>query len=231
MKIMLPLIITFIVVILIWLTASFIKDDNNENFWQRQIRKNREYNALRQKAFGKKGEEYVALMLEEIKDSNLYIYNDFTFEYKKGLSTNIDHIILSTGGIIVIETKSNKGDIYGLDDESTWYAKKKHEYKEFRNPLIQNENHINILRKMLNNDSINIESMIIFPFANSLDNVESNLVYDFEYAYNDIKKLSKLKNYSEEYIRKIAKQLAEIKSKYGISDEEHINNIKQRYND
>ena len=79
-----------------------------------------------------------------------YLYNNFCFEDEDGFSSEIDHILITKGGVFVIETKGNKGTIYGAADDERWICFKK-DYqndKTFINPIIQDKCYINHLNKM-----------------------------------------------------------------------------------
>ena len=64
-------------------------------------------------------------MLNSIASSyKTYVFNDFTFMDDNGYSTNIDYILVCQGVVFVIEIKSNKGFIYGNDNDEKWFAQK-----------------------------------------------------------------------------------------------------------
>lgn len=188
----------------------------------------------RQEEFGRLGEEKVAKMLKEIVTNySGYVFNDFTFQDERGYSCNIDHILICTGGVFVIETKSNKGTIYGSQDCEFWYQIKEkwQDDKKFKNPIIQNQKHINHLKKMFKCNPPKMISIIIFPVAKSLDNVKSNCVYDLDLAYNYIVKSINLNKYSKQFVERIYHQLNQIHNEYGISLSKHKENLKKKYND
>ena len=74
-------------------------------------------------------------------------------------------------------------------------------------------------------------SMIIFPEASSLRNVDSNLVYDISSAYAYIVEQIQNKEYKPGFINRISSQLQSIKNQYGISLKEHKANIRDKYQD
>ena len=73
-------------------------------------------------------------------------------------------------------------------------------------------------------------SMIIFTVAESLQNVDSSCVYDVEKARNFILDRISEEKYSPNFVDRVSKQLEEIKEEYGISIEEHKDNIRNMYN-
>jgi hypothetical protein len=118
---------------------------------------------------GIKGEKQIYKILKKL--SNEYnIYNDITlWDGHKG--AQIDHLILSSYGILNIETKNMTGEIIGDEDEENWIQKKfgrgSNEYlNKFKNPCIQGKEHERVLRNFLKNngikEEIHIKSIIVF---------------------------------------------------------------------
>lgn len=192
---------------------------------------NIDYNTSEKERFGKLGENYVSKHLEIIiNELGGYLYNDFCFEDEKGYSTEIDHILITRGGIFIIETKTNKGIIFGDKDDKYWVSIKKEyqEDKSIKNPIIQNNGHINHLKRMFKNYPPKMISIIIFPLAD-ISNINSNLVYNLNDAISYIIKLTMTNKYSIQYVERINKQILDIKSRYSISKEKHIENINKKY--
>lgn len=76
------------------------------------------------------------------------IFNDFMCE-KYGRSTQIDHIVVSSYGVFVIETKGYKGWIIGGENSEYWtQILYKNKYQLY-NPIRQNEGHVRFLRQLL----------------------------------------------------------------------------------
>ena len=65
----------------------------------------------------------------------------------------------------MIETKSRAGTIYGDEDDDEWTQVLGYDDRiehVFANPIIQNEYHVNALKRLLNNPSIPIYSLVVF---------------------------------------------------------------------
>ncbi len=219
--ILIIIIIEFIVTLITLISIKVNK--NNKSFI--------DYDELEKQRFGKLGENYVSKHLEIIiNEFGGYLYNDFCFEDEKGYSTEIDHILITRGGIFIIETKTNKGTIYGNKDDEYWISRKKEyqEDKSIKNPIIQNNGHINHLKRMFKNYPPKMISVIIFPLAD-ISNINSTVVYNLNDAINHIIKLTKDNKYTNQYVERINKQILYIKSKYSISKEKHIKNINKKY--
>lgn len=94
------------------------------------------------------GEKKVARKLSQLPEGDYRILNNVIVKTSFGTS-QIDHIVVSTYGIFVIETKNYKGWIYGSEQSSLWtknvYGKK----YQFRNPIKQNYGHVKSLESVL----------------------------------------------------------------------------------
>ena len=77
-------------------------------------------------------------------------------------TAQIDHIIVSEYGVFVIETKNMNGRIYGGARKKTWTQKKFMHAWEFQNPLHQNTNHVETLKKLLELTDQQIFSIVVF---------------------------------------------------------------------
>ena len=192
----------------------------------------KERNEREAKRYKEAGENLVAKYLQDIVNSyGGYLYNDFCFEDQQGYSTEIDHILITRGGIFIIETKTNKGLIRGAKEDEWWLCIKKdyQQDKQLKNPIIQNQGHINHLRKMFKNTPPKMTSIVIFPVAD-ITYVSSDIVYDLDDATNKIIELTKSNTYSQEFVERINSQIKQIQDTYSISKEKHIENIKRTYN-
>ena len=214
----------------------YARKDNyseNENYNYQEINEEK-YHKSAQERFGEKGEEIVSRMLTSIQNTHKYcLFNNFSYMYDDVHSTEIDHIFICKGGIFIIETKSNKGIIYGNDNDNMWYQEKEawQDDKEFMNPVKQNQTHIRLLKRILGEYPPKMYSLVIFPFAKSLENVDSIYVHNLDSAKEFI--MDKINNgtYSDKFIDKMNEQFTNIYIKKGISSKQHKENItKDRLN-
>lgn len=222
-------IIFIIIGIIVFSIIVFVRPSNKQ---QQEYRE--QYERKEQENFGIYGEYAVIKMLNDISNIHKsYVFNNFTFMDDDGYSSNIDHIFICNGGVFIIETKSNKGAIYGSANEQYWFAQK-HKWQKDKgliNPINQNQGHINHLKKMMGPNAPKMVSMIIFPFADSLKNVDCSFAYSIISAKHFI--LDKIceSKYNNQFVEKTYKKLLYILSVYGISLEEHKENIRQKYGD
>jgi hypothetical protein len=111
---------------------------------------------------GMVGEWYVNRLLSKL-DSNYHIYHDLYVPNGEGGTTQVDHVVTSTFGIFVIETKHYKGWIFGKENQRYWtqviYKRKEKLY----NPIWQNYGHVQALKKYFGKEDFDsIFSIIAF---------------------------------------------------------------------
>ena len=181
--------------------------------------------------FGNSGEKQVASGLKVIADTlGGYLYNSLCFVDDMGYSTEIDHVLVTRAGLFVVETKTMNGTITGSYSSENWTCVRtsKPYQKPFPNPIIQNQGHINHLRRMLKNPNIKIYSVVIFPISN-ISHINCDGVFTLKSAINYIKNIVMKSTNSDEYIQRLNKEIDYIISFCSISKEQHIQNINRIY--
>lgn len=114
---------------------------------------------------GKNGEKKVAKALRSIARKNGYkVINDLYLPlYDK--TTQIDHVVIGSFGILAIETKALNGAVYGTEKEKEWthiIGEKRH---KLYNPLSQNKAHVDCIQHILRKENIykvNVDSLVVF---------------------------------------------------------------------
>jgi hypothetical protein len=90
---------------------------------------------------GKQGEDAVNAVLDEYcRHSGACLFDNVTMQFKDG-TTQIDHILLSKKGVLVIETKNYSGWIFAETEDVTWTQVTGKRKNTFQNPLRQNYKH------------------------------------------------------------------------------------------
>ncbi len=108
------------------------------------------------------GEARVHRILEmSLAHSKYTILRDVTLDAGDG-TTQIDHIVASTCGIFVIETKNMSGWIFGSERNAKWTQTFHRSKVQFQNPLRQNYGHIKALENLLKLDSSKFHSVVVF---------------------------------------------------------------------
>lgn len=124
------------------------------------------------------GEKSVALFLSRLDPAKYKTINNIMLQTGKGIS-QIDHVIVSSYGIFVIETKNYKGWIIGNELDDYWIQVIYKRKEKLRNPIKQNYGHIQALKGALN-DYPDINYILIAAFTTKADlkvNVKTDVVY------------------------------------------------------
>lgn len=96
------------------------------------------------------GESLVRHALKEYcYNKEAHLLNNITIRTEEGSTTQIDHILISTKGIFVIETKHYKGWIFGHPNHKEWTQITYKNRYTFQNPLFQNYKHVKEVQKIL----------------------------------------------------------------------------------
>ena len=88
------------------------------------------------------------------------LLDDFIFPGAYGGLTHIDHAILTSGGILCIQTKHYNGIVFGGADEPQWTNVDGVHRRKFLNPLIQNEGRTKALQKAV--PTVPVANLVVF---------------------------------------------------------------------
>jgi hypothetical protein len=179
------------------------------------------------------GESRVARQLDKLRDEEHEILNDVLIRTARG-SVQIDHIIISTYGIFVIETKNYDGWIHGNENSEYWTQSIYKMKTKFRNPIKQNWAHIYALKEILSDFGQAIyHPIIVFAGDAELKNISSTVpvIYHHQIPQTIMDKKG-IPNLSTDQIKNIKYKLNEMNIKDKKARKEHIhqvkNNIKKR---
>lgn len=117
-------------------------------------------------------EFYVFKKLYKIKGYHRFLFN-VILPTEKG-TTEIDVLFLHETGIFVYECKSYSGKIYGNEKYKMWNQYLDGKKNQFYSPILQNQGHINALKKYLNEK----ESEWIFSFIAFSNRAELKVEYE-----------------------------------------------------
>ncbi|MCR4944720.1 MAG: NERD domain-containing protein [Clostridium sp.] len=149
------------------------------------------------KSKGIVGENQVKRVLKNLP-SEYTIINDVLIKYKS-ITTQIDHIVVCSKGVFVIETKNYSGIIFGDDSSKYWTQKLNGRSNTFYSPLWQNRTHVNAIRTLLKKyKHISVYSIVVFCGNSNIKRVKC------KDGVISIKELSKyIKTYkAEKYLEK-----------------------------
>jgi hypothetical protein len=88
------------------------------------------------------------------------VLEDFILPGAYGGLTKIDHAILTSGGIICIQTKHYNGIVFGGPEEPQWTNVGGVQRRKFLNPMIQNAGRTKALQKVV--PKVPVANLIVF---------------------------------------------------------------------
>lgn len=91
------------------------------------------------------------------------VLHDFVLPGANGGIVNIDHAILTAGGILCIQCVHCNGTIFGDKEEAQWTSVDGVRRRRFLNPLIRNEGRSRALRKVV--PAVPVANLVIFTGA------------------------------------------------------------------
>ncbi len=186
------------------------------------------------------GEIRVSSILSQL--SNEYVtLNDLVYHTEKG-TTQIDHVVVSKYGILAIETKNYRGEIYGDDKRQQWtqmivtdvtYAKKwwkTYTYvtkNHFYNPVKQSLGHSYKIKELLSAfPHAKIVPIVVFTGEAILRNVESK--YPVVYEENLLGVINEYKKIclSDDEVQRVLGILKGNNVREVVSDRQHVENLR-----
>lgn len=175
---------------------------------------------------GDKGETKVYIKLNEYSRKHFYIarmIDNFIYRIPHG-SREIDSIYIFKKGVFVIEIKNWKGVIKGTSKDEKWTRVLGNKTYPYKNPLIQNKNHVNDVKRMLGSN-VPVHPLIIFTSENA-NSLKIPLVINLLDLESYLDKFNSSLTLSDKNIDDICKKLLEIKKRDAVSREAHIKNAK-----
>ena len=128
---------------------------------------------------GKRGEKMVAKELGRLKKKDYIVINDMMLPAANGRTSQIDHVVVSTRGIFVIETKNHAGRISGGEHAQYWHQNLSSQSRTFYNPLLQNRSHLRAIRRILPKMNGDVFStMVVFTQAWRLDIYADDIIIE-----------------------------------------------------
>ena len=104
------------------------------------------------------------------------VIEDFILPGAYGGLTHIDHAILTSGGILCIQTKHYNGVVFGEADEPQWTNVDGIQRRKFLNPLIQNEGRTRALQKVV--PDVPVANLVVFTGSVQFTSpLESNVIH------------------------------------------------------
>lgn len=96
------------------------------------------------------GEWIVNRGLRKLDHTRYRHFRDLYVPHPDGTgTTQLDHVVVSTAGIFVIETKNFRGWIFGTENQREWTQQIYRKKARFQNPIHQNKLHVAALIRLL----------------------------------------------------------------------------------
>ena len=168
------------------------------------------------------GEQQVKKELCKSKLSKGLSINDLLF-ISDGKSVQIDHLLINSQGIFVIETKNYSGRIYGSDTQLEWTQVLGRSKYKFYNPVKQNATHVYHLKKLLLPKQIPIHSIVVFV-KNNTSYITSNSVIGISALPEYLAKY-RADVLSEDEIHELYDFFMDIKANTDITMHEHLKSV------
>ena len=171
---------------------------------------------------GKRGENRVKSIIGRTKENKQYIINDLVVS-NNGSTSQIDHIVINTKGVFVIETKNYSGVIFGCENQYEWtqvlaYGKVKN---KLYNPLKQNATHVYNVKRIVGD--LPVCSLVVLV-QNNTRNIDANNVIP-------LSSLKKTLRQGDDVLTPNQMETAYnllLENKLEISTKEHVKNIKEQ---
>ncbi|MCB2222516.1 MAG: NERD domain-containing protein [Bacteroidetes bacterium] len=176
---------------------------------------------------GKVGEAKVSWKLKRLSSRKYKVINNLLIG-NKSRSSQTDHILISSYGIFVIETKHYKGWIFGHENSDTWSQTLYNKKYTFRNPILQNWGHINTLKTLLFEfPHVPYFPIIVFSGKAKLKKITSKVpVITRNKLIRTIKKNSTSEYLSKEEVNQIYQKLVRLKSARKVTKRSHVRKAK-----
>lgn len=168
------------------------------------------------------GEQQVKKQLCKNKLSKTLSVNDLLF-ISDGKSVQIDHVLINSQGLFVIETKNYSGRIYGSDAQLEWTQVLGRSKFKFYNPVKQNATHVFHLKKLLLPKKIPVHSVVVFV-KNNTSYITSNSVIGISSLPEYLAKY-RADILSESEIDELYDFFMDIKANTDITKHEHLKSV------
>lgn len=179
---------------------------------------------------GKVGEFWVNVISKiSLNKHQYHLIKDVTLPTENGGTTQIDHIIVSSYGVFVVETKNMRGWIFGGEFQKQWTQQlnKKSRYT-FQNPLYQNHKHVKTLQSLLNLTDNQVHSIVVFIGVSEFKtNMPKNVTHGLGYVRFIKSKTEQVLSWNEfdSIIEKIESGRLVRSTKTNREHVRHVNNI------
>lgn len=120
-------------------------------------------------------------LAEYCSNKDAHVLNCITLRLEDGSTTQIDHILICTKGIFVIETKHYSGWIFGDSKSKLWTQIIYNNKYTFQNPLFQNYKHVKEIQRVFDFvDPRHIHNIVVFSGPSTFKTLKIDNVCDLD---------------------------------------------------
>ena len=183
------------------------------------------------------GEKMTGVAISIALDETIYRSSHDVIIKSNAGTTQINHVIISTYGIFVIETKNKKGWIFGSKGDAKWTQCLRGGKKyTFQNPLRQNYRHTKSISKFLDLPHCYMHSIVLFMgeceiktemprnvlVSGTRSSTRIELIRDY---IENFKKVI----LSDEQIQDAVTKISALKYNKSLSVQSHVKSVKKRF--
>lgn len=214
---------------------SFLLQGKGASHHQKRPVKRKQKQPLSTEQKGKLGEDMTFASLRQLPYYHK-IYRNIIIPKGNSDTTEIDLIVITQYGIIVIENKNYSGYILGRENDMKWCQSFSSQKFFFYNPIKQNKTHIHALSKLLYSNGIFDTSMISVVCFNNQAELKKVPKNSDTIVINERELLEKLKqrlsieksHYNKQTMQKIC-SIIEREDLSKTHRQLHIKTVKQKY--
>jgi hypothetical protein len=161
-----------------------------------------------------------------LSKKNYTVYNNLIIPSDNG-TTQIDHLVVSSKGLFIIETKNKDGWIFGSENQKQWTQTFYNKKYRFQNPLHQTYRQKKVLSSFLGVEQAKIHSVVYFiGDAKFKTKLPKNVLRRRLIRYIKKKKDPLL---LPQVIDEINVQLIEFKFSSKLRRKDHVRSLKERH--
>jgi hypothetical protein len=181
---------------------------------------------------GKLGEFKVNVGVTLLLDRKIYrLIKNVTLPVG-GETTQIDHLVVSSYGIFVIETKNIKGWIFGQLNQAQWTQVIYRFKQKFQNPLLQNNMHVKAVRDLLGLEHDQVHNVVVFVGTCTFKTPMPAEVVHGVFSLAGLIQAKRVLVFTEDEVLRFIEDILNKRLDPGFRTERtHVRNVKRRISD
>ncbi|EJY57205.1 nuclease-like protein [Alicyclobacillus sacchari] len=175
------------------------------------------------------GERGVRSRLDKLDKSRYCVINDLLIPHYRGNGTSqIDHVVVFSGGVAVIETKNWAGRVYGKGHERNWTVTLGRNKYRHENPILQNKGHIRSIQAIVGD--VPIHNIVVFSSRTDLrlSEISDAMVTQISKIDRVIRNIDK-RVLNDQDIQEIHQRLLGANTENREMRAQHVKNVKKRF--